>query len=139
MPEKHTYDYAIVRVAPRVEREEFVNVGAIVSCPSQDYLGCRVELDEGRVRALDPTADLDAIRTHLDTISRICAGGEDAGPIGRLTRRERFHWLVAPRSTIIQLSPVHTGQCADPEKLLDHLIQTMVRTPVPPPDPSPDP
>ena len=128
MHESSTYDYAIIRVVPKVEREEFVNVGAIVSCPGNGFLDARIELDEKRIKALDPTADLDQIRAHLETIPAICAGGKDAGPIGQLPQRERFHWLVAPRSTVIQTSPVHTGSCKDPAALLEHLLETMVRT-----------
>jgi hypothetical protein len=127
-----SYDYAVVRVVPRVEREEFVNVGVIVSCPKKEFLQARIEIDETRLKALDPTIDLDAIRTHLASIPVICAGGSQAGTIGRLSRRERFDWLVAPRSTIIQMSKVHTGRCTDPATLLEHLMETMVRTPAPP-------
>ena len=122
-----TYDYAVIRVVPKVEREEFVNAGVIVSCPARDFLEARIELDEQRLLALDPTLDLETVRTHLATIPAICAGGEQAGPIGRLTQRERFHWLTAPRSTMIQTSPVHTGRCQDPEALLEHLLETVVR------------
>jgi len=121
------YDYAIFRVVPRVEREEFVNVGVIVSCPAQEFLGARVEIDEQRLLALDPGLDIESIRAHLATIPAICEGGPDAGPIGQLSQRERFHWLVSPRSTTIQISPVHSGQCKDPEEVLDQLLQTMVR------------
>jgi len=123
----YSYDYAVFRIVPRVEREEFVNVGVIVSCPSKDFLEARIELDEKRVRSLDPTIDLELVRSNLDTIPAICAGGEGAGPIGKLTQRERFYWLVAPRSTIIQSSPVHTGYCSDPREVLEHLLVTMVR------------
>ena len=122
-----TYDYAIVRVVPKVEREEFVNVGAIVSCPEHQFLEARIEVDESRLLALDPALDLEPIRAHLATIPAICEGGEKAGPIGRLTQRERFHWLVAPRSTVIQMSPVHTGSCTEPRALLERLVATMVR------------
>jgi len=122
-----TYDYAIIRVVPKVDREEFLNVGAIVSCPARGFLDARIELDEQRLLALDPTVDIDTIRAHLATIPLICAGGERAGAIGQLSQRERFHWLVAPRSTIIQTSPVHTGCCADPNAALEHLLDTMVR------------
>jgi hypothetical protein len=121
------YDYAIFRVVPRVEREEFVNVGVIVSCSTKEFLEARIELDEQRLLALDPGLDIESIRAHLGTISAICAGGEDAGPIGQLSQRERFHWLVSPRSTTIQVSPVHTGQCKDPVEVLEHLLNTMVR------------
>jgi hypothetical protein len=123
----YTYDYAIIRVVPKVEREEFINVGAIVSCPSREFLEARIELDEKRLTALDPTLDIETTRTHLATIPAICAGGEQAGPIGRLSQRERFHWLTAPRSTIIQTSPVHTGCCKDPTDVLERLLDTMVR------------
>jgi len=122
-----SYDYAIVRVVPRVERGEFVNAGVILSCPPQDYLEARIELDERRLVALDPSVNLDAVRAHLASIPLICAGGPQAGPIGQLSRRERFHWLVAPRSTIIQVSPVHTGRCTDLKGTLEHLLNTMVR------------
>jgi hypothetical protein len=112
---------------PRVEREECVNVGAIVSCPAKGFLTARIELDEQRVLALDATLDIATVRDHLAAIPIICAGGESAGPIGQLSQRERFHWLVAPRSTIIQTSPVHTGCCQDPAAVLEHLLDTMVR------------
>jgi hypothetical protein len=125
--DQYPYDYAVFRVVPRVEREEFVNVGVIVSCPARDFLGALIELDEQRLRALDSSLDLESIRAHLATIPAICAGGDQAGPIGELSQRERFHWLVAPRSTIIQASPVHTGYCKDPAEVLDHLLNTMVR------------
>jgi hypothetical protein len=118
-----------VRVVPRVEREEFVNVGVIVSCPARDFLQARIELDEQRLQALDPAIDIEAIRIHLASIPAICAGGREGGPIGRLSRRERFDWLVAPRSTTIQTSKVHTGRCSDPGALLEHLLKTMVRSP----------
>jgi Protein of unknown function (DUF3037) len=121
------YDYAVVRVVPRVERGEFVNIGVIVSSPSRDYLQARIEIDPARLHALDPTLDLEAIRQHAASIPAICDGGVSAGPIGRLTQRERFHWLVAPRSTIIQISPVHTGRCDDPARVLEQLLEKLVR------------
>ena len=124
-----TYDYAIVRVVPKVERAEFVNVGVIVSCPQRDLLLARIEVDERRLLSLDPTLDLDSVRAHLAAIPTICAGGEKAGPIGRLSQRERFYWLVAPRSTIIQTSPTHTGSACDLEAVVERLLQTMVRQP----------
>jgi hypothetical protein len=125
----YSYDYAIVRVVPRVEREEFVNVGVIVSCPVKSFLEARIEVDERRVHALDATVDVDSIRGHLASIPVICAGGDQSGPIGRLSPRERFDWLVAPRSTTIQTSKVHTGRCTDPTALLEHLLNAMVRAP----------
>jgi Protein of unknown function (DUF3037) len=131
VPDHSSYDYAIVRVVPRVEREEFVNVGVIVSCPRQEFLQARIEVDESRLKTLDPGIDMSAIRAHLASIPAICAGGAEGGTIGRLSRRERFDWLVAPRSTIIQTSKVHTGRCTDPSTLLEHLLNTMVRVPTP--------
>ena len=122
-----SYDYAVIRVVPRVDREEFVNVGVIISCPARDFLEARIELDEARLLAFDPTVDLEVVRNHLASIPRICAGGPDAGPIGQLTLRERFHWLVAPRSTIIQTSRTHTGRCADAGTLAEKLLDRMVR------------
>lgn len=129
MPDQNnnTYDYAIIRVVPRVEREEFINVGVIVSCPAIKFLEARIELDEQRLMALDSTLDVEAIRANLATIPTICAGGEQAGPIGQLTQRERFYWLTAQRSTIIQTSPVHTGRCTNPTALLERLLDQMVR------------
>ncbi len=129
MRDHYPYDYAVFRVVPRVEREEFVNVGVIVSCPARDFLEARIELDEQRLMALDSALDVESIRAHLATIPAICAGGQQAGPIGQLSQRERFHWLVAPRSTIIQISPVHTGSCKNPTEVLEHLLNTMVRPP----------
>ena len=124
-----TYDYAIVRVVPKVERAEFVNVGVIVSCPRLDLLVAKIEVDERRLMSLDSTLDLESVRAHLAAIPTICAGGEQAGPIGRLSQRERFYWLVAPRSTIIQTSPTHTGSACDLEAVVERLLQTMVRPP----------
>jgi len=124
-----TYDYAIIRVVPKVERGEFVNVGVIVSCPDREFLEARIELDEQRLRALDSTLDIESLRAHLATIPAVCAGGEGAGPIGHLSQRERFHWLVSPRSTVIQTSPVHTGRCDSPASVLERLLETMVRLP----------
>ena len=129
MPALAWYDYAIVRVMPRVERGEFINAGVIVSCASAGYLQARIELDEARLLALDPGADIAGIRAGLAAIPVICAGGSAAGALGALSVRERFHWLVAPRSTSIQTSPVHTGRCESPELQLEHLMQTMVRSP----------
>ena len=123
-----TYDYAVIRIVPRVERDEFINVGVIVSCPAREFLEARIELDEQRLKALDPTADVESTRAHLASIPAICAGGEPAGPIGLLSQRERFHWLVAPRSTVVQTSPVHTGWCTNPADVLEHLLDTMVRS-----------
>ncbi|MFC3550416.1 DUF3037 domain-containing protein [Lysobacter cavernae] len=122
-----TYDYAVIRVVPRVEREEFINVGIIVSCAGAKYLEARIELDEARLLALDPQVDLDTVRRHLATIPAICAGGPGSGPIGLLPQRARFHWLTAKRSSIIQTSPVHLGRCTDAVAAIEHLLQRMVR------------
>jgi hypothetical protein len=126
VPGRSSYDYAVLRVVPRVEREEFVNAGVILFCLERDFLGARVALDGARLLALSPGADLQVIEEHLAAVPRICEGGPSAGPIGKLTRRERFHWLVAPRSTIVQVSPVHTGLCDDPAKALDDVFGRMV-------------
>lgn len=128
MPMLPTYDYAIVRVVPRVERGEFINVGAIVSCRAAGYLRARIELDEARLRALAPGVDLASIRAALDAVPAICAGGDAAGPLKHLSARERFDWLVAPRSSSIQTSPVHTGRSDDLDAALERLMRTMVRT-----------
>jgi hypothetical protein len=127
VPGEHTYDYALIRVVPRVERGEQINVGVILSCPAVDFLEARIVLDDARLLALDPSADVEATRANLEMIPRVCRGGADAGPIGELPQRSRFHWLVSPRSTIIQMSPVHTGRTDNPEKALQRLIETMVR------------
>jgi Protein of unknown function (DUF3037) len=128
VPERAPFDYAVIRVVPRVEREEFINAGVIVSCPARSFLEARIELDRARLAALDSTIDPGRVESYLATIPAICAGGAQAGPIGALPQRSRFHWLVAPRSTIIQTSPVHSGLCDDPRSALEHLLETMVRT-----------
>jgi Protein of unknown function (DUF3037) len=127
VPALRTYDYAVVRVVPRVERGEFVNAGIILSCDAERILLAGIELDEQALLALERRVDLDLVRNVLASIPVICAGGEAAGDIGKMSPRERFHWLVAPRSTIVQTSPVHTGQCAEPASALEHLMRTMVR------------
>jgi hypothetical protein len=112
---------------PRVEREEFINAGVIVSCPSLRFLKAVVELDPRRLAALDPTLDAEIILGYLETIPVICAGGAEAGEISKLPQRARFHWLTAPRSTIIQTSPAHSGLCSDPQDVLEDLLEKMVR------------
>ena len=126
MPDRFRYDYAIIRVVPKVDREEFINAGVILSCPDKSFLEARIKLNESRLLSLDPSLDLEMVRAHLATIPTICHGGDGAGPIGQLPQRQRFHWLVAPRSTIIQTSPVHTGRCSDPAAALEHLVAKMV-------------
>lgn len=120
------YDYAVIRVVPRVEREEFINAGVILSCPAQDFLAARLHLDRARLLALDAAVDAELVEQYLAIIPQVCRGDAGAGPIGRLPARQRFHWLVAPRSTIIQTSSVHSGLCEDPEAALAHLMRTMV-------------
>ena len=127
MPTTSTYDYAVIRVVPRVERGEFVNAGIILACPSRRFLEARIELDAALLQALEPGFDLEPISAALASIPRVCAGGPAAGAIGKLSLRERFDWLVAPRSASVQTSPVHTGRCADLDAALDHLLRTMVR------------
>ena len=124
-----TYDYAIVRVVPRVDRGERINVGVILSCADTDFLDARIEVDEALIRAIDPAIDMDAVRGNLAAIPMICKGGPEAGPIGLLPSRGRFRWLVAPRSTIIQPSEVHTGRTTDPAACLEHLMDRIVRRP----------
>ncbi len=131
MPARSSFDYAVIRVVPRVEREEFVNAGVILFCLERDFLAARVALDAGRVRALAPDADLAVVGEHLAALERVARGGEGSGPIGKLSLRERFHWLVAPRSTVVQVSPVHAGLCEDPSRALDHLLEQLVLAPAP--------
>ncbi|HEX4959278.1 MAG TPA: DUF3037 domain-containing protein [Thermoanaerobaculia bacterium] len=129
MPVLSSFDYAVIRVVPRVERGELVNAGVILFCLQRDFLAARVEVNEPRLRALWPEIDLDLVRQHLEAIPKICAASPDAGPIARLSLRERFHWLVAPRSTMIQVSPVHSGLTEQPEKALEELFCQAVRVP----------
>jgi hypothetical protein len=121
------FQYAMVRVVPDVERGECLNAGVIVFCRPRRFLAARVALDETRLRALDPDVDLEAVRAHLSAVERIAAGDPSAGPIAALPASERFHWLVAPASTIIQPSPVHTGLTQDPEGEVERLLRRLVR------------
>jgi hypothetical protein len=126
-PPRNAFQYAIVRLMPRVERGESLNVGVILLCRPRRYLGARMALDEGRLAAFAPDLDPASIRPHLEAIERIAAGDPAAGAIARLGQPERFHWLVAPSSTIIQPSEVHSGLCDDPATELDHLVATLVK------------
>ncbi|HEX8249892.1 MAG TPA: DUF3037 domain-containing protein [Pyrinomonadaceae bacterium] len=121
------FDYAVFRLVPRVEREEFFNVGVIVSCPAQKFLEARIHLSEEKLKAFAPALDAETIQKYLEIIPKICAGDAAAGVVGGLTPRERFYWLTAQRSTIIQSSPVHTGFCADADEALRRLFDKMVR------------
>ena len=129
MPELFSFDYSVVRIVPRVERGEFFNAGVIVFCPTQGFLQSRIELDSARLSALAPNLDGAEIEHHLRVISEVCEGGKAAGCIGALPQRARFHWLVAPRSTIIQMAPVHSGLCENLNRALDDLFDKMVRLP----------
>lgn len=123
---RSSFEYAVIRVVPRVERGEFINVGIVLYCRARSFLDARVALDDARLTALTPTADSAEILRYLAAFQRICRGDPDAGPIGRLTQRERFHWLISPRSTVIQTSPTHAGLCDNPVAMLDHLMTTVV-------------
>ena len=117
-----TYEYAYVRVTPRVEQGEFLNVGVILFCRTRRFLATRIHLDAQKLMLLAPTLDLATVQAQLDLFPRICAG---EGPIGQLGQAEAFHWLVAPHSTVIQTSPVHAGLCADPAATLAALVTKM--------------
>jgi hypothetical protein len=125
---RYAYEYSVIRVVPRAEREEFVNAGVILFCDARDFLRARIELDQGRLLALCPEIDLGMVQDHLDGVCRISLGGAAAGPIGLLSPRERFRWLVAPRSTVLQTSPPHAGLCEDPDAALERLLDQLVRT-----------
>jgi len=125
--ERHAFDYALVRVVPRVERGEFLNAGVIVFCSTLAYLDARVELDRERLLMLHPSIDLDLVQSYLEAIPKICAGGSEEGSIGSLPQRARFHWLVSPRSTVIQTSEVHAGVSDDPKAALENLFEKLVR------------
>jgi hypothetical protein len=127
MTDRCTFDYAVLRLVPRVELEEFFNVGVILSCPAFKFLESRISVNESRLACFDPELQLSTVDHYLSVIPKICAGDEQAGPIARLTQRERFYWLTAQRSTIIQSSPVHTGLTDDPKATLEHLFAKYVR------------
>jgi hypothetical protein len=124
------YSYAIIRVVPRVERGELLNVGVVLFAREQGFLKASVELDRERLRALAPDVDADGVERHLRIFQAICDGLPEGGPVASLPPSERFHWLVAPRSTIIQTSPVHVGRCDDPARALEDLMTELVRPPV---------
>jgi hypothetical protein len=128
MPERSPYDFATIRIVPRVDREEFVNAGVVVFCPARKYLQAKVCIDEERLRALWPDLDLALIRQHLEPFPKVCAGDPEAGPVAARPLRDRFHWIVAPRSTMIQISPVHTGLTDSPEGVLQDLFAKMCAT-----------
>jgi hypothetical protein len=119
----------LIRVLPHVERGECINAGVLVCSTAHAFLKARIELDEARLLALDPAADIATVTAALEAFVRICEGGAQAGPIGQLPLRARFDWLVAPRSTVIQTSPVHSGRCSDLEAAMERLLDRMVRRP----------
>ncbi|HEU5438381.1 MAG TPA: DUF3037 domain-containing protein [Ktedonobacterales bacterium] len=132
MPARSSFDYAVVRAVPHVERGEFLNAGVILLCREQGFLAARVALDPARLRALAPDVDaatLGELRAHVEVIPRIAVGDPQAGPIARMAQAERFHWLTAPRSTMVQVSEVHSGLCDDPAAALDHLFTVLVAAP----------
>jgi hypothetical protein len=123
-----SFDYAVLRVVPRVERQEFLNIGVIVFCREKRFLQARVNVEEQRLLALWPQLDIAAVQEHARAVVRICAGDESGGVIAKLSQSERFHWLTAPRSTMMQTSPVHTGICDETNALLDRLYTQLVST-----------
>jgi hypothetical protein len=126
VPAREEFQYALWRVVPRVERGECFNAGVVLFCRRHRFLQARAQLDEARLRALAAGVEADGIARHLDTLERIAAGDPDAGPIARMEQSERFHWLVAPSSTVVQPSPVHTGLSDDPAAELDRLFRSLV-------------
>jgi hypothetical protein len=123
------FEYALLRVVPRVERGEFINAGVVLYCQEARFLDARIHLDAERLRALDPRLDPETVLAHLEAARRVCAGGPGAGAVGLLPPVQRFGWLVAPRSTVVQPSPVHTGIADDPEEAIEHLLRVMVEIP----------
>ena len=123
------FEYALLRVVPRVERGEFINAGVVLYCQEARFLGARVHLDPERLRALDPHLDPETVLAHLEVACRVCAGGPQAGVVGLMPPVHRFGWLVAPRSTVVQPSPVHTGLAEDPKEAIEHLLRVMVCPP----------
>ncbi|HVY36530.1 MAG TPA: DUF3037 domain-containing protein [Polyangia bacterium] len=126
MSERHAFDYVIVQVVPRVDRDERMNAGVILFCPASGFLGCRVALDHERLRALSPDVDVDGVARQLAAIQAVAEGDRAAGPIAALSRSERFHWLSAPRSTVVQPSVAHAGLCDAPAAALDRLFRAVV-------------
>lgn len=126
MQDSHTFEYAIIRLVPQVEREEFLNTGVILYCRTHKFLQMLFTLDEKRLKATFPTADINEIRQHLQAYEQISAGNADAGPIALLDIASRFRWLTAKRSTVVQSSSVHPGLCSDPKETLERLHKQLV-------------
>jgi hypothetical protein len=122
------FEYAVIRVVPHVEREEFLNVGVILFCSAEKFLKCITEVDEDRLKVLCNKLDFTELKDHIQSFQRICAGGKDGGPIGVLSQAERFRWLTATRSTMVQTSKVHPGLCSDALEMLDRLFEQLVKT-----------
>ncbi|CAM5605306.1 DUF3037 domain-containing protein [Streptomyces pilosus] len=127
MSDRHVYEYALLRVVPRIERGERVNAGVLVYCRHRSFVTARTHLDEARLLALDPAADLAGVRAALRAVEGVCAGGSAAGQAARDDAGRRFRWLIAPRSTIVQPGPVHTGLTADPAAEAERLLDLLVR------------
>jgi hypothetical protein len=126
VPTQASFDYAILRIVPRVERQEFLNAGVIVLCRERRFLAARIQVDQPRLKALWPDLDLVLVTQHLQAVLRICKGDASAGPIAGLSQSERFHWLTSPRSTVLQVSPVHTGICSQTDDLVERLYTQLV-------------
>jgi hypothetical protein len=126
MQDNQLFEYAVIRLVPRVDREEFLNVGVILYCAKQQFLKTLFQLDENRITSLYPEIDIEVVRKHLNTFQLICQGDPGAGPIAKLPVAERFRWLTATRSTIIQISKVHPGFCTDAEETLQKLFRQLV-------------
>ncbi|MFB8033304.1 DUF3037 domain-containing protein [Streptomyces sp. NPDC056004] len=127
MSERDVFEYALLRVVPRVQRGEFFNAGVVVYCRARSFVAARAHLDETKLRALDPTADVVGVRAALHAVEGVCRGGTDAGQAGGDDAGRRFRWLIAPRSTVVQPSPVHSGLTADPEAEVERLLDLLVR------------
>jgi hypothetical protein len=126
MQENHLFEYAVIRFVPMVEREEFLNIGVIVLCAKEKFLQLRFELDEARLKVICPQVDLNELKEQLQSFERICKGGSEGGTIGKLSLAERFRWLTATRSTVVQTSKVHPGLCTDASEMLDRLYRQLV-------------
>lgn len=126
MPEVHSFEYATIRVVPKVEREEFLNVGVILYCPAAKFLGTKIILREEKLLNLCNKTDIEEVKRHLDALEQICAGTALASPIAKLDIASRFRWLTAARSTVVQSSKVHPGLCTDPKDKLERLFTEMV-------------
>lgn len=127
MPEPYSFEYAIIRVVPLVEREEFVNVGVVLHCQQQDFLAAQIDFDLSRLQQFATHGDLRIVQAQLQAFAAICSASPEADSFARWPRSERFNWLVAPSSTVIQTSPVHGGITADPAETLRQLYELLVR------------